>query len=58
MITVLITGIIGISMLFAFVGVMVWWVKAVPLIIIFVLCGALLIYDFVRTLLYGEEGAR
>ena len=58
MITVLITGIIGISMLFAFVGIMVWWVKALPLIIIFAVCGALLIYDFVRTVLYGEEGAR
>ena len=58
MITVLITGLIGISMLFAFVGIMVWWVKALPLIIIFVLVGALLLYDFVRTVLYGEEGAR
>ncbi len=58
MITTLITGIIGISMLLAFVGIMVWWVKALPLIIIFVICGALLIYDFVRTVLYGEEGAR
>jgi hypothetical protein len=58
MITVLITGIIGISMLFAFVGIMVWWVKALPLIVIFVLVGSLLLYDFVRTVLYGEEGAR
>ena len=58
MITVLITGIIGIAMLFAFVGIMVWWVKALPLIIIFVLVGSLLLYDFGRTVLYGEEGAR
>ena len=58
MMTALISGIIGIGMLLAFVGVMVWWVKAVPLIIIFVLVIALLIYDFVRTVLYGEEGAR
>ena len=58
MITVLITGIIGIAMLFAFVGIMVWWVKALPLIVIFVLVGSLLLYDFVRTVLYGEEGAR
>jgi hypothetical protein len=58
MITVLITGIIGIAMLFAFVGIMVWWVKALPLIIIFVVVGSLLLYDFVRTVLYGEEGAR
>ena len=39
MITTLITGIIGIAMLFAFVGIMVWWVKALPLIIIFVVVG-------------------
>ena len=58
MITVLITGIIGIAMVFVFVGIMVWWVKALPLIIIFVLVGSLLLYDFVRTVLYGEEGAR
>jgi hypothetical protein len=51
MITVLITGIIGIAMLFVFVGIMVWWVKALPLIIIFVLVGSLLLYDFVRTVL-------
>jgi hypothetical protein len=47
----LVTGIIGISMLLAFVGIMVWWVRALPLIIIFAVCIALLVYDFVRTLL-------
>jgi hypothetical protein len=55
MITTLITGIIGIALLLGFVGIMVWWVKAVPLIIIFACCIALLIYDFVRTL--REESA-
>jgi hypothetical protein len=54
----LVTGIIGISMLLAFVGIMVWWVRALPLIIIFAVCIALLVYDFIRTLLYGEEGTR
>lgn len=58
MIMTLITGIIGIGMLMGFVGFMVWWVKALPLIIIFVSVISLLIYDFVRTVLYGEEGAR
>jgi hypothetical protein len=58
MIMPLITGLVGIGMLIAFVGIMVWWVKAVPLIIIFVAVIALLLYDFVRTVLYGEEGAR
>lgn len=56
--TTLITGIAGIAMLVAFVGIMVWWVKAVPLIIIFGICIGFLCYDFIRTLLYGEEGAR
>jgi hypothetical protein len=58
MMTALISGIIGIGMLIGFVGVMVWWVKALPLIIIFAVVISLLIYDFVRTVLYGEEGAR
>jgi hypothetical protein len=56
MMTILITGLIGISMLLAFVGIMVWWVKALPLIIIFGVVIALLIYDFVRTVKFGEEG--
>ena len=54
----LITGIIGIAMLIAFLGVMIWWVPAPPLIIIMAGVVALLIYDFVRTLLYGENGGR
>ena len=36
MMMTLITGIIGIAMLAAFLGIMVWWVKALPLIIIVV----------------------
>ena len=54
----LITGIIGIAMLMAFLGFMVWWVKALPLIIIVVGVMLLLIYDFVQTLRYGENGAQ
>ena len=34
MITTLITGVIGIAMLATFLGFMLWWVKALPLIII------------------------
>ena len=51
-----ITGVIGISMLAAFLGVMVWWVPAPPLIIIVVFVLLLLIWDFVATLMYGEGG--
>ena len=52
----LITGIIGIAMLIAFLGVMVWWVPAPPLIIIIVAVVGLLIYDFVLTIKRGENG--
>ena len=57
MITALITGLIGIAMLVAFLGFMLVWVKAIPLIIIVVLVVGLLIYDFVQTLRAGESGA-
>ena len=57
MITALITGLIGIAMLVAFLGFMVIWVNAIPLIIIVVVVVALLVYDFVQTLRAGESGA-
>jgi hypothetical protein len=53
-----ITGVIGIAMVVAFLGIMLWWVPAPPLIIIVVVVMALLIYDFVQTLRYGENGDR
>ena len=56
MIAHLIAGIIGIAMLATFLGIMLWWVKAPPLIIIVVLVMVLLIYDFVQTLRFGESG--
>jgi hypothetical protein len=53
----LITGLIGIAMLATFLGIMAWWVKALPLIII--ICGvlALLIYDFVQELRAASRAA-
>jgi hypothetical protein len=54
---ILITGIIGIVMLAAFLGIMVIWVPAPPLIIIVLSVMALLIYDFVMTLRYGDDYA-
>jgi hypothetical protein len=54
----LITGIIGIAGVMIFLGIMVWWVPAPPLIIIVVGVMALLVYDFVQTLRFGENGAR
>jgi hypothetical protein len=57
MINDLIGGIVGIAALAAFVGIMLWWVPALPLIIITVACLALLVYDFVQTLRFGEGHA-
>lgn len=55
MVSNLIAGIIGIAALGIFCGIMVWWVQAVPLMIIFAFVFALLIYDFVQTLRHGED---
>ena len=57
MILTLITGLIGIAMVVIFLGFMVWWVKALPIIVIVVVVMALLIYDFVQTFRSGESGA-
>ena len=58
MMMMLITGIVGIAMLATFLGIMLWWVKAPPLIIIVLIVMALLIQDFVQTLRYGEGSSR
>ena len=50
MIMTLITGLIGIAMVATFLGIMVWWVKALPLIIIIVGVLLLLVYDFLQEL--------
>jgi hypothetical protein len=55
MIVTLIVGMIGIAMLLAFLGVMLWWVPAPPLIIIVAGVMALLLYDFVQTLRFGKN---
>ena len=52
----IIPGIIGIAMVVTFLGIMLWWVKAVPLIIIIVGVMLLLIYDWVNTSRYGVSG--
>jgi hypothetical protein len=57
MITTLVSGVIGIGMMAAFLGFMVAWVKAPPLIIIVLIAMALLVYDFVQTLRFGERGS-
>jgi hypothetical protein len=54
----LVTGIVGIAMLVTFLGFLVWWIKDLPFTIIAVVVVLLLLYDFVRTLRYGENSAR
>lgn len=53
----LVTGIIGIAMVLTFLGVLLWWIRELPLIIITVGVMALLLYDFIQTLRYGNNGA-
>jgi hypothetical protein len=55
---IFISGIVGIVMFMAFLGFMLWWVPAPPLIIIVVVCTALLIFDLVHTLRFGEGERR
>ena len=45
-----VTGIIGIALLIIFMGFMLVWVKALPLIVICLVVFALLIYDFYLSL--------
>jgi hypothetical protein len=53
-----ITGLIGIAGLCVFLGIMLWWVPAPPLIIIVVFVLALLVYDFVQSLRPGNGDGR
>jgi len=48
--TNLVTGVIGIAGVLTFLGILLWWIKAVPLIIICVIVMALLIWDFYKSL--------
>jgi hypothetical protein len=52
----LITGLVGITLVVVFLGIMTWWIKALPFTLIVVAVVLLLLYDFVRTLRYGEGG--
>jgi len=50
-----VTGIFGIAALCVFLGILLWWIKAVPLIIIVVAVVALLLIDFVQSLRTGNS---
>lgn len=53
----LVTGIIGIALLIAYEGTLLWWIKAPPLIIIVTVVVAIVIYDFVQAVRSGEDEA-
>jgi len=48
--TNVITGIIGLALVMTFLGILVAWIKAIPLIIIVVAVMILAVIDFVRSL--------
>jgi len=50
----LVTGIIGVAMVATFLGVLVWWIKALPFTVIVVGVLLLLLWDFVQTLRSGN----
>jgi hypothetical protein len=50
-----VTGIFGIAGLCVFLGILLWWIKALPLIIIVVCVVALLLVDFVQSLRTGNS---
>jgi uncharacterized membrane protein len=53
--TNLVTGIIGIAGVCIFLGILLWWIKAPPLIIIVGLVVVLLLVDFVQSLRAGND---
>ena len=53
--TNLVTGIIGVAAVSAFLGILLWWIKALPLIIIVGFVLVLLLVDFVRSLSTGNS---
>lgn len=53
-----VAGIIGIATVSVFMGVVLWWVPALPLVVISIVVAAMLIFDFIQTVRYGENGER
>jgi hypothetical protein len=51
-----ITGIIGVAGVIAFLGILLWWTKALPLIIIVTIVMVLLVIDFAKS--FGDSNGR
>jgi hypothetical protein len=55
--TNLVTGLIGLLLVMAFLGIMLAWVPAIPLMVIVVVVMGLLVCDFIASLRNGSGGA-
>ena len=53
--TNMITGLIGLALVLTFLGILVVWIKAIPLIIIVASVMILAVIDFVRSLRTNGE---
>lgn len=54
----LVTGLVGIAMLVAFLGTLVWWIRELPFTIIVIAVVLMLVYDLVQTLRNGDSGSK
>lgn len=52
--TNLVSGLIGIALVTIFLGILAWWIKALPLTLIVLAVMAMLIYDFMQSLRPAE----
>jgi hypothetical protein len=51
-----VAGLIGVVMVVMFLGFLVWWIRELPFTLIVVAVIGLMVYDWVRTLRYGDSG--
>jgi hypothetical protein len=52
----LITGLVGIAILLGYLGILLWWIRALPLVVIVVAVVLMLLQDFVQTIRSGDSG--
>ena len=55
MISQLAGGIVGVVLYVLFLGIMLIWVPAPPLIAVVAIVTAMMLYDFIMTLRFGED---
>jgi hypothetical protein len=53
----LVTGIIGLVMMATFLGILIWWIKALPFTVIAVAVVSMMVWDFVQTVRSSNGGA-